>query len=160
MSQRTAGDVASVVANAISTIMANSVGEMTPISRPMLSAISSINPRVFINIPRAEASRQPRPLSRAAATVPPNLPTVATRMITPVTLICGTSGTSTVCGTPRRAVSSERLCVRDILSTRRRAGDEVALIKGAALGLRAAGAMTLRIIVVFLDRYEGALKAV
>ena len=34
------------------TIIANSVGEMTPSSRPMLSTISSIRPRVFIRMPR------------------------------------------------------------------------------------------------------------
>ena len=66
------------------TIIANSVGEMTPISRPMLSTISSISPRVFMSMPSAADIRQSRPVNRAAAHVPPNLPSVATRMITAV----------------------------------------------------------------------------
>ena len=40
----------------------------------MLSTISSIRPRVFIRTPSAAASRQPSPVSRAATTLPPNLP--------------------------------------------------------------------------------------
>ena len=61
------GDVIIVVASAISTIIAKSVGEITPRSRPMLSTISSITPRVFISAPKAAALRQPNPVSRAAA---------------------------------------------------------------------------------------------
>jgi hypothetical protein len=44
-----------VVANAITTIMANNVGEMTPRSSPMFSTIGSIRPRVFIKVPSAVA---------------------------------------------------------------------------------------------------------
>src|SRR5207249_4603046 len=51
---RNAGAVAIVVARAMSTIIANSVGELTFRSRPMLSTISSISPRVFIKIPKAD----------------------------------------------------------------------------------------------------------
>ena len=67
-----------VVISAISTIIVNSVGEMTPRSSPMLSTMSSIRPRVFISTPRAVASCQRRPVSRAATVLPPNLPRHAT----------------------------------------------------------------------------------
>ena len=62
------GVVVIVVASAMMTIIANSVGEMTPSSRPMLSTISSISPRVFIRTPSAADVRQSRPVNRAAAT--------------------------------------------------------------------------------------------
>jgi len=75
------GAVAAVVARANTTIIANSVGLMTPRSRPMFMTISSMSPRVFISVPSAAASRQLKPVSRAATSVPPNLPTVAARMI-------------------------------------------------------------------------------
>ena len=52
LNHRKIGVVAIVVAKAISTIIANSVGEMTPKSSPILSTINSISPRVFIKIPR------------------------------------------------------------------------------------------------------------
>ncbi len=48
---RESGVVAIVVVIAIRTIMANSGGEITPMSRPMLSTINSIRPRVFISTP-------------------------------------------------------------------------------------------------------------
>jgi hypothetical protein len=71
-----------VVTSAIRTIIVNTCGVITPRSRPRLSTISSISPRVFINNPSAEASRHDRPTQRPAATLPPNLPSVAVRMIT------------------------------------------------------------------------------
>lgn len=83
ISNRSTGDVTIVVTSVITTIMAKSVGEMTLRSSPMLRTMSSISPRVFISVPRAAALRQPRPVSRAATKVPPNFPTVATRMISP-----------------------------------------------------------------------------
>jgi hypothetical protein len=49
------------VTTAISTIMANTVGDITLRSRPMFKTISSIKPRVFIKTPRPAASRRPRP---------------------------------------------------------------------------------------------------
>ena len=55
--------VAIVVTRAIKTIMANSVGEMIFRSRPMLSTISSISPRVFISTPSAAASREAKPVA-------------------------------------------------------------------------------------------------
>ena len=64
MSDLSTGDVMTVVTMAINTIIANSVGEMIPRSRPMLSTISSISPRVFIRMPRLDASRHESPMTR------------------------------------------------------------------------------------------------
>ena len=47
----------------------------------MLRIMSSMRPRVFINTPKAAASRQPSPVVKAAITLPPNFPSVATPMI-------------------------------------------------------------------------------
>src|SRR5580704_11093114 len=78
-----AGPVVIVVTIAIRTIMAKRVGEITLRSSPTFSTISSISPRVFINAPSAAASRQLKPVKRAATHVPPNFPTVATKIIRP-----------------------------------------------------------------------------
>ena len=51
---------------------------MRPRSRPMLSTISSVRPRVFIKAPSADESRQLKPLYRAASMAPIHLPTTAT----------------------------------------------------------------------------------
>ena len=67
-----------VVTNAMTTIMENSAGEMTLMSRPMLRTTSSIRPRVFIRMPRAVASRHFIPPSRAAKPLPPTFPRIAT----------------------------------------------------------------------------------
>ena len=75
--------VISVVASAISTSMVNSVGEMTPRSRPMLRTMSSIRPRAFIKTPMVADSRQLRPHSLAATRLPPNLPAHATATMRP-----------------------------------------------------------------------------
>ncbi len=72
-----------VVTRAMMTIIVKRVGEMTFKSRPMLSTMSSIRPRVFIRMPRAEASRQRSPVSRPATALPPNLPAQATKMMRP-----------------------------------------------------------------------------
>ncbi len=55
-----------VVTSAMMTIMENSAGEITPISRPMLRMTSSIRPRVFISVPSPAASRRGIPLSHDA----------------------------------------------------------------------------------------------
>ena len=47
-----------VVTSAITTSIVKSWCEMTPRSRPMLSTISSVRPRVFISVPIAAESRQ------------------------------------------------------------------------------------------------------
>ena len=73
----------SVVARAMRTIMAKTVGLMTPKSSPTVRTISSIRPRVFISQPTASDSRQPWPVSRAATAVPPTFPTVATSTTAP-----------------------------------------------------------------------------
>jgi hypothetical protein len=70
-----------VVTSAMITIIVNRRGEITPRSRPMLSTISSISPRVFINTPSAVASRHPIPIHRAATALPPSFPTTATAVI-------------------------------------------------------------------------------
>lgn len=49
------GAVASVVASAINTIMAKSVGEITLRSSPMFRIINSMRPRVFMSVPRTAA---------------------------------------------------------------------------------------------------------
>ena len=64
--------------SAISTIMVKILAEITPKSKPTLSTMSSINPRVFIKTPSAAASRVPIPVSRAMQKLPPNLPRQAT----------------------------------------------------------------------------------
>jgi hypothetical protein len=82
---RRTGVVATVVTRAMITSMVKIVGVMTPRSMPMLSTISSIRPRVFIRVPMAAASRQRRPVSCAAMKLPPNLPSVASRISAPAT---------------------------------------------------------------------------
>jgi hypothetical protein len=72
-----------VVTSAMMTIIAKRVGEITPRSSPMLRTMSSISPRVFIKMPIAAASRHRRPVSLPATKLPPNLPTQATRMMSP-----------------------------------------------------------------------------
>ena len=79
-----------VVNSAMITIMENSAGEITPISKPMLRMTNSIRPRVFISVPSPAASRSGMPLSQEARVDPPSLPTVATKMIRPQYIhICG-----------------------------------------------------------------------
>ena len=51
-----------VVTRAMSTIIANSVGEITPSSSPMFRTTSSMSPRVFISAPNAVASRHGVPV--------------------------------------------------------------------------------------------------
>ena len=75
------GDVATVVTRAITTIMAKSLGEMTPMFRPMSRTMRPMSPRVFIIAPRAAAERASFPAMRAARKVPPNFPSVAATMI-------------------------------------------------------------------------------
>ena len=72
------GPVISVVTSAITTSAVNSAGVITPASSARLSTISSVRPRVFIIAPSAAELRHGRFISRAATSVPPNLPTIAT----------------------------------------------------------------------------------
>ena len=51
---------------AISTSIVNMRGEITPMSRPTLSTISSISARMFIMIPSMPLSGCDRPAPRAA----------------------------------------------------------------------------------------------
>ena len=94
------GVVLTVVTRAISTIIVNRRGEMMPRSSPAFNTISSINPRVFIKAPKTPASRHESPERRAATIVPPNFPTVATRMIAPQT--------SQSCQSPSSVISVRR----------------------------------------------------
>ena len=84
-SSRSAGPAMNVVAIAISTSIVKRLVEMRPSSRPMLSTISSVRPRVFISAPSAVESRQLKPLNRAASIAPTHLPTTATTKRTSAT---------------------------------------------------------------------------
>ena len=57
--------------------MVNNSWLSTPRVSPTLSTTSSVRPRVFINQPRASASRPGTPLARATAHTPRNLPATA-----------------------------------------------------------------------------------
>ena len=59
--RRRTGPAMNVVTSAITTSIVNSCGEITPRSRPMLSTISSVRPRVFISAPIAAESRRLKP---------------------------------------------------------------------------------------------------
>jgi len=61
-----------VVAKAMITSIVNMRADRIPRSKPMLSAISSTNPRVFINAPSAKESGQSTPARRAANMLPPS----------------------------------------------------------------------------------------
>src|SRR5687768_752263 len=74
------GFVMAVVTSAINTIIANSVGDSTPISRPTFRITSSISPRVFIKAPSDRASRHDIPVAFAATADPKNFPAIATRI--------------------------------------------------------------------------------
>ena len=78
------GPAMKVVTSAISTSAANSASEMTPFSSARLSTISSVRPRVFMSVPITADSRQPRPVTREASSVPPNLQAMATTSSTTV----------------------------------------------------------------------------
>ena len=71
-----------VVTRAMQTIIEKIRGERMPKSYPMLSTISSIKPRVFINAPSENESRQFIPVQRAANMLPPSFPATAST-ITP-----------------------------------------------------------------------------
>ncbi|OFV84901.1 MAG: hypothetical protein A2W26_08740 [Acidobacteria bacterium RBG_16_64_8] len=66
---------------AMSTIIVKIRGERIPRSYPILSAISSTRPRVFISAPIEIESGQLIPVQRAATMLPPNLPAMATPMM-------------------------------------------------------------------------------
>ena len=72
------GPAMNVVTSAMITSIANSASEITPFSSARLSTISSVRPRVFMSVPSTADSRQPRPVTRAASIVPPNLQAIAT----------------------------------------------------------------------------------
>ena len=59
--RRSSGPAMKVVTSAITTSIVKSCVEIMPRSRPMLSTISSVRPRVFISAPRAEESRRENP---------------------------------------------------------------------------------------------------
>ena len=73
-----------VVTSAMITSIANSASLMTPFSSARLSTISSVRPRVFMSVPITADSRQPRPVTRLASSVPPNLQAIATTVRTSV----------------------------------------------------------------------------
>ena len=65
--------------------MLNSVGVMMPACSPMLSRMSSMSPRAFINEPSATDSRNGTLLSRAASVHAIPLPAIETTSIPSVT---------------------------------------------------------------------------
>ena len=67
--------------NAINTIIAKTVGEITPISSPIFRMTSYMSPRVFIRIPIAPDSRHDIPVKRAERVAAPNFPVIATAMM-------------------------------------------------------------------------------
>ena len=82
--RRSTGPVMKVVTRATSTRAVNSAGVTTPSSRPMLSTISSVRPRVFISAAIALDSRGEKPVRRAATRAPTHLPAIATASSTTV----------------------------------------------------------------------------
>ena len=70
-----------VVVNAMMTNMEKIRADRMPSSYPILSAINSINPRVFIKAPSRKDSIQFMPVQYAIKEVPPNLPTVAIKIM-------------------------------------------------------------------------------
>ena len=74
------GVVINVVTSAMITNITNIEGGRTPSSYPILSATSSISPRVFINVPIMRLSFQFSPTSLAAILQPPIFPTTATNI--------------------------------------------------------------------------------
>jgi hypothetical protein len=76
--------VMAVVTRAMRTIIVKTAGVRTPSLRPAVRMTSSMRPRVFMSMPTALASRQGSLAARAARVAPPNLPAVATTMISAV----------------------------------------------------------------------------
>ena len=74
------GVAMNVVIRAMITSITKISGGRTPISYPMFKATSSINPRVFINVPTIRLSFQFSPTAFAAKVQPPSLPVIATSM--------------------------------------------------------------------------------
>ena len=74
------GPAANVVTSVIVTITVNSVGVISPRSRPMFRMISSIRPLAFMSAPIAMASLLGRPASTAAPQQATPLPTEAMKM--------------------------------------------------------------------------------
>ncbi|OBI02797.1 hypothetical protein A5679_17535 [Mycobacterium scrofulaceum] len=74
-----------VVTTATNTRMLKSVGVMMPAWSPMLSRMSSINPRAFISEPSATDSRRGTFLSHATTVHETPLPRIDSRSIPTVT---------------------------------------------------------------------------
>ena len=66
-----------VVTSAMITSAVNSACEIAPVLSARLSTISSVRPRVFISAPSTADWRHGRRITRAAISVPPYLPTIA-----------------------------------------------------------------------------------
>ena len=91
------GEVAKVVTSAMITSIANRVGEMhaeveADVEHDQLHEAARVH-----QDPRAAESRHGRPERRAAIVLPPNLPTHATRMISPHSSHCSAPLTSWIC---------------------------------------------------------------
>ena len=75
--QRSIGGIAMVVMTAMVTIIVNRFWLSTPIDRPMVATITSVEPRAFMPQPSASDSARVRPPSLPPTKAPPNLPTLA-----------------------------------------------------------------------------------
>jgi hypothetical protein len=75
----------SVVTSAISSMIVNTVGVMTPSSSPTVRMTISVSPLVFISSPSVTDECQVSPTARAASAAPPNLPAMATAITSAVT---------------------------------------------------------------------------
>ena len=75
--QRSIGGMAMVVITAMVTIMVKRFGLSTPMDRPMVATITSVEPRAFMPLPSASDSGKVRPPSLPPTKAPPNLPRLA-----------------------------------------------------------------------------------
>ena len=75
--QRRVGGIASVVTIAMVTIIVNRSWLSAPIDRPMVATITSVEPRAFMPVASASASRRESPPSSPPRKAPPNFPMVA-----------------------------------------------------------------------------------
>ncbi len=102
------------------TSAANSAAEITPTVSARLSTISSVSPRVFISAPSTADWRHGRRITRAAISVPPNLPTIAIAHSARVIAISSPRPSSaTLVRRPVYAKNSGSSSVRTKSSTRR-----------------------------------------
>ena len=138
--------MASVVSTAIATIIVNRSWLSAPIDRPMVATITSVEPRAFMPVASASASRRVRPPSSPPMKAPPNLPIVAMAISPSVSNSrCGSLSTVRSALKPARAEEhrheerddqAAQLLV-DVLGQDRRFADQDAGDEGAEHGMHA-----------------------